>query len=41
MRSILHEASRVAELVRGCKRGWTRNTRPVQSFGGTGEALNL
>lgn len=41
VRSILREESRAAELVRGSERGWTRNTRAVQSVGGVDESLNF
>lgn len=38
---ILHEETRAAEVVRGCEKGWTSNTRTVQSFGGMNETLSL
>lgn len=37
----MHEESGAAELVIGCERGWTRNTRAVQRCGGMDKALNL
>lgn len=40
-RGVLDEESRAAELVRGQERGWSRNARAVQNFGGMDEALNL